>query len=146
MPCTNIPVLRHLECNSHSNETSEAKKEKKLVIDLMRWGLIPSYTKNQAEAKQGYSMINARSESIDTKNVFRRLVNRRRCVVPVDGFYEWHSTTDALGNSKKKPYFIFRSSKQHDEANKSQEALNLSSCGYSLPGPIMFLAGLWDEW
>jgi putative SOS response-associated peptidase YedK len=53
---------------------------------IYRWGLIPSWA---ADEKVGYNMINARIESLTEKNSFKKLVSSNRCIVPMDGFYEW---------------------------------------------------------
>ncbi|MFQ5544192.1 MAG: SOS response-associated peptidase [Nitrospiria bacterium] len=87
------------------------------VLDLYRWGLIPSWAK---EIKIGYKMINARCETIEEKPSYRRLVNKRRCIVPTDGFFEWQKSED--GKSKT-PMRIMMESET----------------------PFVF-AGLWDEW
>lgn len=52
---------------------------------LFRWGLIPSWAKDGAKP-----MINARGESVADKPSFRSAFKRRRCLMPADGFYEWH--------------------------------------------------------
>jgi hypothetical protein len=52
----------------------------------MRWGLIPYWAK---DIKIGFSTINARAEEIDTKPAFREAFRQRRCLVPLDSFYEW---------------------------------------------------------
>ena len=52
----------------------------------MRWGLVPFWAK---DIKIGFSTINAMAETVDTKPVFREAFVRRRCIVPVDTFYEW---------------------------------------------------------
>lgn len=60
------------------------KAEREAV--LVRWGLIPSWTKDPA----GFStLINARCETITGKPSFRASVRHRRCLIPADGFYEW---------------------------------------------------------
>jgi putative SOS response-associated peptidase YedK len=56
-------------------------------LSLAHWGLIPSWAK---EADSGYSTINARAETVDTKPTFRAPFKRHRCIIPADGFYEWH--------------------------------------------------------
>ncbi|XP_057964435.1 uncharacterized protein LOC131155375 isoform X4 [Malania oleifera] len=70
------------------------------VVHCMRWGLVPSFTK-KTEKPNHYRMFNARSESIHEKSSFRRLVPNSRCLVAVEGFYEWKKD-----GSKKQPYYI----------------------------------------
>lgn len=55
-------------------------------ISLFRWGLIPRWAK---DAKIGYRMINARSETIMKKSAFKGPFMRRRCLVLADSFFEW---------------------------------------------------------
>ncbi|WP_019123730.1 SOS response-associated peptidase [Brevibacillus massiliensis] len=52
----------------------------------LRWGLVPSWAKDE---KIGYKMINARAETLQEKPAFRRLFEKKRCIIPADGFYEW---------------------------------------------------------
>src|SRR5262249_38498735 len=57
------------------------------TLTLMRWGLIPSWSK---DLKIGYSTFNARAESLTTRAAFRGAWQaRRRCLVLADGYYEW---------------------------------------------------------
>ena len=58
-------------------------------LDLIRWGLIPS---SCADPKGGRKPINARAESIASTPAFRDAYRARRCIVPVDGFFEWRAT------------------------------------------------------
>jgi putative SOS response-associated peptidase YedK len=67
-------------------------------LDVMRWGLVPFWAK---DIKVGFSNINAKDEGIEGKPAFREAFQRRRCLVPVDNFYEWAKT--ATG---KQPYAI----------------------------------------
>ena len=90
-------------------------KERQRSLDIMRWGLIPYWAK---DIKIGYSTFNARAEEIDTKPAFREAFRQRRCLVPLDGFYEWKKT--AAG---KQPY-----------------AIGLAG------GRLMAMAGLWETW
>lgn len=55
-------------------------------IGQLKWGLVPSWAQDE---KAGYKMINARSETLTEKPAFRRLFERKRCIVPSCGFYEW---------------------------------------------------------
>jgi len=52
----------------------------------MRWGLVPSWSKDPASA---YRMINARAETAPEKPSFRGPFRRQRLLVPADGFFEW---------------------------------------------------------
>ena len=57
------------------------------MIALMRWGLVPHWA-GRSEKKPPL-MINARLESLQAKQVFRDALERKRCLVPTDGFFEW---------------------------------------------------------
>lgn len=59
------------------------------VIHLYRWGLVPFWAKNPSI---GYKMINARKETILEKPAYREAVKTRRCLIPIDGFYEWQKS------------------------------------------------------
>jgi putative SOS response-associated peptidase YedK len=73
-PTQHIPVIR------------QDPKEPVRGLSLMRWGLIPSWSKDSSGAAR---MINARSETASTKPAFRDALKFRRCLIPADGFYEW---------------------------------------------------------
>jgi putative SOS response-associated peptidase YedK len=66
-------------------------------ITFLRWGLIPSWSKDMAI---GNRLFNARSETILQKPSFKNAFKRRRCLIPASGFYEWH-----LESGIKQPYF-----------------------------------------
>ena len=84
-------------------------------IQLFRWGLIPSWAK---DTKIGFSLINARLETISEKPMFKSRLSRGRCIVPMDGFYEWK-----MQDGGKIPYRIVTT----DQV-------------------IFSVAGLWDAW
>jgi len=67
-------------------------------ISLVRWGLIPSWAK---EENTKYSMINAKAETILDKPAYRGPIRHKRCLIPADSFYEWQKTDDG-----KHPYRI----------------------------------------
>ena len=67
-------------------------------LDVMRWGLVPFWAK---DIKVGFSNINAKAEGIDTRPAFREAFQRRRCLVPLDNFYEWKK----LGKDRQ-PYAV----------------------------------------
>ena len=61
--------------------------ETKRSLDLMKWGLIPSWVKNLDSWKG--NLINARAETIAEKPSFKGAFKYRPCLIPVSGFYEW---------------------------------------------------------
>lgn len=69
-------------------------------LDLLRWGLIPGWTK---ELKAARKPINARSETAGTSGMFKGALATRRCLVPADAFYEWRTMPDG-----RQPYSIAR--------------------------------------
>lgn len=70
-------------------------------LEFMNWGFVPTWAK---DPKIGYKLINARSESIFEKPMWRGVIKRKRAIIPADGFYEWKR----LDNSKtrKQPFYI----------------------------------------
>ncbi len=69
-------------------------------ITFMKWGLIPPFADSE---NIGYKMINARSETIDTKPSYKKAFQRKRCLIPANGFYEWKKLE---GTDKKLPFYI----------------------------------------
>jgi putative SOS response-associated peptidase YedK len=94
-----------------------AERHGERVLDVLRWGLIPSWAK---DTSIGDRLINARGEKLTTSNAFKRAFERRRCIVPADGFYEWQAIT---GQRIKQPWFFRRRDGE----------------------PLAF-AGLWEIW
>ena len=82
-------------------------------VGLLTWGLVPGWIE-----EPGSGIINARSESVADKPSFREAFERRRCLVPADGFYEWKKE-----GGGKVPYWI------HPRA-----------------GGLMAFAGVWERW
>lgn len=72
------------------------------IIDRFVWGLMPAWRTRQGAVAP---LINARAETIDEKPSFRNLVPGQRCIVPMDGYYEWLTTKEA---HRKIPYYITR--------------------------------------
>jgi putative SOS response-associated peptidase YedK len=64
----------------------------------LRWGFVPSTGRRLPRP-----LINARSESAPDKPAFREAFERRRCLIPADGFYEWR---EVPGARSRQPYFI----------------------------------------
>ena len=106
-PTERIPVLRIVPAGQPNAGAPE--------LVPMRWWLTPYWAK---EVSTRYSMFNAKSETAATSPAFREPFRKRRCVVPVTGFYEWCRDQD-----QKVPYLIRPS--RHGG---------------------LLLAGLWDSW
>ena len=68
-------------------------------LDLLRWGLIPYWITEKPKPPP----INARAETVATLPMFRDAYARRRCIMPVDGFFEWKAI---LGSKAKQPFAI----------------------------------------
>ena len=69
------------------------------TLEMMRWGLIPFWAaKNNAKPPL---MINARIESVQSKAMFRDALERKRCLVPADGFFEWKRSAEPGGGKGK---------------------------------------------
>lgn len=84
-------------------------------VTAMRWGLVPSWA---ADSDGAARMINARSETTADKPSFREAWQKRRAIIPAEGFYEWPQV-----GQRKQPWFIERTD-----------------------GRPMAFAALWDIW
>jgi putative SOS response-associated peptidase YedK len=84
-------------------------------MELLRWGLIPAWAKDR---KLGHKLALARVETAATTPAFRDALRRRRCLVVVDGFFEWKRS-----DGKSQPFFVRRGD-----------------------GAPFALAGVWERW
>jgi putative SOS response-associated peptidase YedK len=75
-----------------------AEQEDRRRLGTMRWGLVPHWADDLKSIH-----INARAETVATKDVFRSSLARRRCLVPCDGFYEWEPAERG-----RTPHWVFR--------------------------------------
>ena len=80
-------------------------------VQAFHWGLIPSWAKDRKIASR---MINARAETLNEKPAFKALFAKKRCLIPMEGFYEWRAGSpdgplNAKGQPVKQPLFIHRS-------------------------------------
>lgn len=114
----NVPSFRpnYNTCPTQTNLVL-AVQGAELGLRSMRWGLVPGWAKSIADA-DAYSMINAKSEEIEQKRSYSAAFKKRRCIVPVSGFYEWKRE-----GKDKRPFAI----SLKDE-------------------PIMSLAGVYEAW
>lgn len=84
-------------------------------LDVLSWGLVPHWTKSLATARRPF---NARSETAASTPMLRDAMAHRRCLVPMDAFYEWQATP-----AGKIPHTIARAD-----------------------GEVLVVAGLWEGW
>ena len=92
------------------------EREGQRRLEPLQWGLIPFWAK---DATIGRKLVNARLDSLAEKPAYREAWQRRRCLIPASGFYEWSEPKDGC----KRPYFIRPGSE-----------------------PLLALAGLWERW
>ena len=86
-----------------------------MAAGFMKWGLVPSWSPDD---KGGARLINARADGVAIKPSFRSAFKKRRCLIPVSGFFEWKTT-----GKEKQPYHFRRPDGK----------------------PFLF-AGLWESW
>jgi putative SOS response-associated peptidase YedK len=134
------------------------------TLDLVRWGLVPSWAK---DLSIGDRLINARGDKVASSNAYKRAFARRRCIIPADGFYEWERIE---GKKQKQPWFIRRRDGEplafaglweiwHDPNEPDQEhAPRIRSCVIITTDPndvlrpihdrmpVVLPENAWDEW
>lgn len=106
--------------------TAVVQRDGENILESFFWGLIPSWAK---DASIGNKMFNARSETIAQKPSFKNAFQKRRCLIPADGFYEWQK----LENIKKPFRFLLKSEKPFGLAGlyetwMSPEKIQINSC------------------
>lgn len=74
-------------------------------LRVLRWGLVPQWARSPESAVK---MINARADTVHEKPAYRQAFVSRRCIVPVDGYYEWQTVPAERGKPRKKPFFVSR--------------------------------------
>jgi putative SOS response-associated peptidase YedK len=100
----------------------DEEEQREITLQSMRWGLIPSWQRSSGNGSN-MMLANARSETVSTAATFRRMVHQHRCVVVVDGFYEWYPSHDQNGAQRKQPYFVFESTTiSKDKTNPSVQS------------------------
>ena len=73
-------------------------------IRLMNWGLVPPWLQEKPGARP---LINARAETVTTSPAFRAAAKSRRCLIPMDGYYEWKPPDDGQ-KGRKTPFYFYR--------------------------------------
>lgn len=97
--------------------TDTHRRPKRAQLTQARFGLIPSWSK---DLNQQATMNNARRETIYEKPSYRGLIRSRRCLIPMNGFYEWQAIP---GERTKRPWFMSR-----------------------VDGDVLMVGGVWDSW
>lgn len=105
----------HFNVAPTDEATVVVQREDRRAVTGYRWGLIPHWA---TDAKVGSRMFNARAETLTTSPAFRDAFRRKRCLVPVDSFYEWKRE-----GTIRQPYRVVRRD-----------------------GRPLALAGLWAGW
>ncbi|MCV7227106.1 SOS response-associated peptidase [Mycolicibacterium komossense] len=108
----------------HSDPDDESTRR----LRSMRWGLIPPWAKTGSDGgpeSKGPLLINARAETVVTSPAFRSSAKAKRCLVPMDGWYEWRPNGELASGKKatKTPFYM-----------------------YGGDGEPLFMAGLWSTW
>jgi putative SOS response-associated peptidase YedK len=113
------PLADELGARYNVAPTDEAfvvvEREDRRAVTAYRWGLIPHWS---TDARSASRMFNARAETVTASPAFREAFRRRRCIVPVDSFYEWKRE-----GTIRQPYRVARAD-----------------------GLPLALAGLWAGW
>ncbi|NXB04900.1 HMCES protein, partial [Cnemophilus loriae] len=129
-PQSSGPVLlsrRHLHQDADSSE--------RVLMD-MRWGLVPSWFKQDSPSKLQFNTSNCRSDTMLSKSSYKgALLKGKRCVVLADGFYEWQQQSGG-----KQPYFIYfpQTKDTMDKETEGEEEWK----GWRL----LTMAGIFDCW
>lgn len=112
-PSYNITPAQDILAIVQSDEAIDVNHNNQVV--QLFWGLIPSWSKDR---KISQHLINARAETVSEKPSFRSAFQKRRCLIPATGFYEWQQTGQG-----KQAYYITRP--DHE---------------------VFAFAGLWEHW
>ena len=97
-------------------------------VRLMRWGLLPAWVKSGPDGRPitKAQLINARADTVVTSPAFRVAAQHKRCLIPMDGYYEWMAPGESPADNpkaRKTPFFLHRAD-----------------------GRPLLVAGLWSVW
>ncbi|KJP88291.1 hypothetical protein AK88_02072 [Plasmodium fragile] len=112
-----MPIIYENAENGKGNKDLQKIK----VIQVCLWGLKPF---NFGKFDKEVLLINARVESLQWKKSFNMLINKNRCAIVVNGYFEW---MEVKGSSKKVPYFIFSGKDENssEEVNEGKLEANI---------------------
>ncbi|KAL7418189.1 hypothetical protein BDY24DRAFT_374390 [Mrakia frigida] len=151
-PKSNLPVIR--------------RQGGENVLQIMNWSIIPHWTKHEPSFGESLRTVNARSETLtgaeEPSSLWKSLCATKRCIVPVQGYYEW---IDRGGKSGKIPHYIRNpmpssessSAQTQDKAHDvdaqappagpvaSSSASSSATSASTKEPPFLYFAGLWDS-
>lgn len=106
---------------AHHDDPDDAATRR---LRLMRWGLLPSWVKADADGRPitKSQLINARADTLTSSPAFRAAAAHKRCLIPMDGYYEWMPNADNP-KGRKTPFYLHRAD-----------------------GRPLLVAGLWSVW
>ncbi len=127
-PQPNFNVAPTTIISSVVKRHSEPDDKSTRRVRMMRWGLIPPWVKTAADGgpdTKGPLLINARAETVTTSGAFRASAKGKRCLIPMDGWYEWRPNGESATGKKaaKTPFYM-----------------------YGCDGELLFMGGLWSTW
>ena len=99
----NVEDVENYNAHPYQNLPVIKKYTNGNTLELLRWGIIPSWSTK----KDFKPLINARLETIDEKISFKKNIKLHRCVVVADGFYEWKRE-----GKEKTPFYFLRDDKK----------------------------------
>ncbi|MEI7027486.1 SOS response-associated peptidase [Paenibacillus sp. y28] len=109
----------------------------------LRWGLVPHWAK---EERLGTTLLNARAETLTEKPAYRRSFERRRCLIPADGFYEWKKA----GSGKQPMRIVMKDNRLFSMAGLydiwiAPDGKRLATCAIVTTTPNPLMAGIHDR-
>lgn len=120
-PSANYNVAPTSTISSVVKRHTDPEDESTRRVRSMRWGLIPPWVKTAEGGgpdTKGPLLINARADKVTSSPAFRNSAKNKRCLVPMDGWYEWKGQ-----KGEKTPFYM-----------------------YGADGELLFMAGLWTTW
>lgn len=147
------PSIRLPDYNiSPTRAIAAATQDREREIGVFRWGLLPSWA---TDPRMGSRLINARSETLETKPSFRDAFRHRRCLIPASGIYEWTGT-----KTPRQPWHIYQTNgallmmaglwESHPEFGNTCTIITCAPSNwmsqYHDRMPVFLESGTWDTW
>ena len=145
---TSVPANIQPNFNVCPTDTVDVvvRGDDKRVLISMRWGLIPGLWKKPLKEMR-VATFNARSDTIAEKPMFRDSFQRRRCLMPASGYYEWVTAPD----KSKHPFYFTRADGQVmtiaaiQDGWVNPEGEHIRSCAMVIGEPTKFVSEIHDR-